>query len=79
MRTYHLQNTDLDVSCLAYGCMKMGGEWARTPLTALLQTDFQRRIRDARQSLDDRVLNWKSPDAAGFGASGVLIATRGWF
>ena len=34
MRTYRLPHTDLDVTCLAYGCMKLGGNWNETPLTA---------------------------------------------
>ena len=30
MRTYRLPHTDLDVTCLAYGCMKLGGNWNET-------------------------------------------------
>lgn len=34
MKTYRIPNTDLEVSRLAYGCMKIGGGWNDSPLTA---------------------------------------------
>ncbi len=33
MQSYHIPNTDLDVSRLAYGCMNIGGGWNQEPLT----------------------------------------------
>ncbi len=33
MQQYTIPNTDLSVSRLAYGCMKIGGSWDATPLT----------------------------------------------
>lgn len=33
MKTYHIPNTDLNVTRIAYGCMKIGGTWDRKPLT----------------------------------------------
>ncbi|HOU15592.1 MAG TPA: aldo/keto reductase [Anaerolineae bacterium] len=33
MKTYHIACTDLTVSRLAYGCMKIGGSWGPEPLT----------------------------------------------
>jgi predicted oxidoreductase len=50
MRTYHLQNTDLDVSCLAYGCMKLGGGWDPTPLTADDRTRATKLVEAAREA-----------------------------
>lgn len=34
MKTYRLPQTDLEVSCLAYGCMNLGGSWNADPPTA---------------------------------------------
>ncbi|MBL7649356.1 MAG: aldo/keto reductase [Candidatus Hydrogenedentes bacterium] len=31
MKTYHLANTDLEVSRIAYGCMALGGSWDSAP------------------------------------------------
>ena len=33
MKSYRVPHTDLDVSCIGYGCMTLGGSWDRTPLT----------------------------------------------
>jgi aryl-alcohol dehydrogenase-like predicted oxidoreductase len=33
LTTYTLPHTELKVSRIAYGCMKIGGRWDRTPLT----------------------------------------------
>jgi predicted oxidoreductase len=45
VKTYRIPHTDLDVSRLAYGCMKIGGRWDASPLTAA-----QRKL--AAQSVD---------------------------
>lgn len=42
MKTYRIPHTELQVSRIGYGCMNLGGEWGRTPLTADL------RLRAAR-------------------------------
>ena len=34
MKTYRIPRTDLDVTRIAYGCMKIGGRWDRDPMTA---------------------------------------------
>ena len=41
MQTYRIPNTDLTVSRLAYGCMKMGGSWDHTPASADIQQRAQ--------------------------------------
>jgi predicted oxidoreductase len=33
LRTYRVPHTDLEVSCIGYGCLKLGGSWDRTPLS----------------------------------------------
>lgn len=33
MKSYRVPHTDLDVSCIGYGCMNLGGSWDRTPLS----------------------------------------------
>jgi predicted oxidoreductase len=33
LRTYRVPHTDLDVSCIGYGCLKLGGSWDRAPLS----------------------------------------------
>lgn len=37
MKTYRIPNTDLTVSCLAYGCMKIGGTWDHAPVSAEIE------------------------------------------
>ncbi|MFH1499235.1 MAG: aldo/keto reductase [Verrucomicrobiota bacterium] len=34
MKSYHIANTDLTVTALAYGCMKIGGTWDHEPVAA---------------------------------------------
>ena len=34
MKTWNIPNTDLEVSRIAYGCMKLGFQWNTTPLSA---------------------------------------------
>jgi len=41
MQTYHISNLDAPVSRLAYGCMRLGGSWDETPVTA---ADRQRAV-----------------------------------
>ena len=31
MRTYRIPDTDLEVTRIAYGCMKLGGSWDQEP------------------------------------------------
>lgn len=38
MKTYHIPQTDLEVSRLAYGCMQIGGRWDSDPMTAVEKT-----------------------------------------
>jgi predicted oxidoreductase len=33
LKSYRVPHTDLDVSCIGYGCMKLGGSWDPTPLS----------------------------------------------
>ena len=35
MKTYPIPNTPLRATCLAYGCMQIGGTWDRAPLTSI--------------------------------------------
>ncbi len=37
MQTYRIPRTDLEVSRLAYGCMKIGGSWDQAPLSAEIE------------------------------------------
>lgn len=48
MKTYRIQQTDLEVSRLAYGCMQLGGSWDSAPLTAAERTRAARLVATAR-------------------------------
>ena len=37
MKTYRIPHTDIDATRLAYGCMKIGGRWDTSPLTAAIR------------------------------------------
>lgn len=50
MKMYRVPQTDLEVSCLAYGCMKLGGEWAPTPLTGRDRTKAAQLVAAAREA-----------------------------
>ena len=43
MKTYPIPRTDLTVSRIAYGCMKIGGSWDHAPLSA----EIEKNARDA--------------------------------
>ena len=47
MKTYHIPNTDLHVSRLAYGTWHMGGSWNQDPLTAELKERAERLLLTA--------------------------------
>lgn len=50
MKMYRLKNADLEVSSLAYGCMKLGGDWAPTPLTGRDRTKAAQLVAAAREA-----------------------------
>ena len=47
MKTYHIPQTDLEVSRLAYGCMRIGGEWSDEPVAAAVKTAALTVVRTA--------------------------------
>ena len=47
MKTYQIPQTDLEVSRLAYGCMKIGGSWSDEPITDSLKTAALNVVRTA--------------------------------
>jgi predicted oxidoreductase len=47
VKTYRIAQTDLEVSCIGYGCMKLGGSWNQTPLTAADKTKAARLVAAA--------------------------------
>ncbi len=47
MKTFHILNTPLDVSRIAYGCMNLGGGWNREPLTDPIRQTALAAIRAA--------------------------------
>ncbi len=47
MKTYHIANTPLEVTRLAYGCMGIGGGWAPGPLTERTGKDALAAVRAA--------------------------------
>jgi predicted oxidoreductase len=47
MKTYHIPQTDLEVSRLAYGCMQIGGSWSDEPLTETVKTAALSVVRAA--------------------------------
>ena len=52
MRTYRIPHTTLNVSRIGYGCMNIGGQWDRTPLTA---ADRLRASRAVHAALDEGI------------------------
>jgi predicted oxidoreductase len=50
MKTYRIPNTDLTVSRLAYGCMKIGGSWDHNPAGAETQQRAQAVVEAALDS-----------------------------
>ncbi len=47
MNTYHIPRTDLRVSRIAYGCMKIGGGWDHTPISAEAETAARAAVEAA--------------------------------
>lgn len=47
MKTYRIPLTELQVSRIGYGCMNIGGEWDRTPLTADVRARAARLVAAA--------------------------------
>ena len=47
MKSYHVPQTDLEVSRLAYGCMQIGGEWSDEPVAAAVKTAALAVVRTA--------------------------------
>lgn len=47
MKTYHIPNTDLEVTRIAYGCMPLGGAWDNSPLTDDIRKNALVSIRAA--------------------------------
>lgn len=54
MKTYRIPKTDLDVSRLAYGCMKIGGTWDHAPVSA----DTEKNARDTVAAALDCGINF---------------------
>ncbi len=50
MKTYRIPHTDLTVSRLAYGCMKIGGSWNHSTATADTQSRAQAVVEAALES-----------------------------
>ncbi|MCA9836603.1 MAG: aldo/keto reductase [Trueperaceae bacterium] len=72
MKTYHIPNTDLEVSCLAYGTASMGGSWDSVPASqdikeranTLIKTAFEQGINHIDMA---DVYTWgKSDEAVGY-------------
>ncbi len=47
MKTYRIPGTELDVSRIAYGCMRIGGSWDQAPITDEVQHAAEAAIRAA--------------------------------
>ena len=47
MKTYQLGTSDLNVSCIGYGCMMIGGSWDDSPLTDSIRTSAMESVRTA--------------------------------
>lgn len=47
MKTYHIPNTDLNVTRIAHGCMQIGSRWDRTPLTDDIRARATRVVASA--------------------------------
>jgi predicted oxidoreductase len=54
MKTYRIPKTDLTVSRIAYGCMKIGGTWDHAPLSA----EVEKTARDAVAAALDCGINF---------------------
>jgi predicted oxidoreductase len=50
MKSYHIPNTDRNISRIAYGCMKIGGTWDHAPITAEIQESASACISAALES-----------------------------
>jgi len=50
MRTYRIPQTDLTVSRLAYGCMKIGGTWDQEPISAEAEKTAHAAVEAALES-----------------------------
>lgn len=47
MKTYHIAKTDLTVSRIAYGCMKIGGSWDHAPVSSEIEQAAQAAVSAA--------------------------------
>ena len=52
MKTYHIPQTELSVSRLAYGCMKIGGSWGPEPLTQAVHGQALQRDAPVARRID---------------------------
>jgi len=64
MRTIHLHHTDLTVSELIYGCMRIRGSWSDTPLT---EEEITAGLRSVRAALDAGITFFDHADIYGRG------------
>jgi len=64
MKTYHIANTPLEVSRIAYGCMGIGGGWAAGPL---LERTRKEALAAVRAALDAGITFFDHADMYGRG------------
>ena len=70
MRTYRVPHTDLDVSCIGYGCLKLGGRWDRAPLSGAERSRAAHLIATA---IDHGITLFDHADIYTYGKSEVVF------
>jgi predicted oxidoreductase len=70
MKTYTIDNTDLRVSRIAYGCASLGGGWDRNPVSAEVRKNADSAIHAAHQN---GITLFDHSDAYCFGKSELVF------
>ena len=73
MKVYQLANTDLQVSCIGYGCMGIGGQWDRSPLT---QTEKLAATRAVMTAYEQGITLFDHADIYAHGESAIDLANH---
>jgi predicted oxidoreductase len=72
MNTYQIQDTDLRVSRLGYGCMNLGGRWDSTPLA---ETDHSKAARLVAAAVEQGVTLFDHADIYTLGKSEAVFGS----
>jgi predicted oxidoreductase len=71
LKKYQIPNTDLDVSRIGYGCMKLGGQWDESPI---LDSDRNTAHKAVLTAVDQGITLYDHADIYMMGKSEIVFA-----